>query len=1442
MNTRGLILITGIPVLLILALMLIFPTPGWTQSPSPTWQNFAPTGWITATPFTVHVQVSHTAGLLPDAAYQVSVDNGVTWTDWLTQNLHTAQPLSTTLVITVSQLSAPEGDGRAQIRFRAYEAPSAAPIESPAFPLRVDTQPPTVTVLSPTANSVQETFTISGQAEDATSGVVTVSIALQDEGGRFWNGSGWQTAPIWLDATGTITWTYEGPLPAWEEGFYEVRARATDAAGHDAFSAPVTAQIDQSAPASPISPTIAPADWTNTNAFTITWSNPFDPAGIAGVWYRVGTPPTSNQDGTFVPGEGITRLEGITVPLEGEIPIFFWLEDALGHTDYRTAASVTARYDATPPLPPFGLRASPSGWQRINDFSLTWMNPDDLSGVAGVYYRFGPPPTAPDDGFFVLGEDITLLEHLQVPGEGTFDVYLWLVDKAGNADHTRANSLPDAFWYDATPPTVTARLDGPQATSGWYTGPVTISFQAEDALSGVADVQYQVNDHPWTSGTSLQLTEDGRHLLSFKAIDVAGNWTPTSTITISIDQTPPILTYTLQPEPSASGWFTQPVTLDLQAEDETSGLARVEYRVNEGAWVEWKAGDPIRLDEDGRHVVWLRAQDRAGNTAEIGPLHIPVDLTPPVTAYLVDGVPGEDPWYVSPVTVTLTPTDTASGIAVTYYRVDGGPWQQGTEFTITDDGKHEIEFYSVDTAGWVERGFPTPLWVDTTPPPAPPLVRITPSDWTNENRFRVEWATPSDLSQVVGAYYTLDTPPTAPTDGIFVANTHTITEVTVPTEGAHTLYLWLKDGAGNADHTSPAIVEEGLKYDATPPTTRAVLSGTQGDNGWWRSPVVVTLVATDTLSGPEVTLVAVDDGAYEQRPVAIVGEEGKHVVRFYSTDRAGNVEPEQSVVVRIDTKAPPLPDDLRVVTTGWQRENRFLVKWTPPLDTSGIWGVRYTVGAPPTRPDEGTFVPGEEQAVISAPGEGIFDVYMWLVDRAGNSDPNSARLFKQALWYDATPPRLDVQVEGERGESDWFIGPVTIRARATDAVSGNPTIWVAIDGSDPITLTEPLRLTEEGRHHVRIWATDAAGNTSPTWERDILIDLSPPRAWVNPMPVYMSDYRSLQGNLVTFSVSWGGTDGPNGSGIVAFDVQVREGLTGQWLTWQAQTQETTGVFVGQVGHTYFFRVRARDAAGRERPFPPAPFGDAYTHLEPVRNGDFGTGNFLYWNAARVPQREPDKSGNPVGGPGLKLTVKDADHYAGGRSLAAWLGDPEYGGAEDPGLVPIGGAVISQTITVPTLDHMRRPTLELWYRMITWDVMYAPSHQRWQDTFEVRILDAQGREIDRPLRDGYQAQNVPPIKGVDYGVKHDLGWKRFRYDLTPYAGQTIVLEISNWNRWDNKYNTYTIVEDVRVVDPSLTPHQFLPLVVGRGQRRHLPEEKAQPIIPLPVPDEGETRER
>src|SRR5262249_18484125 len=67
--------------------------------------------------------------------------------------------------------------------------------------------------------------------------------------------------------------------------------------------------------------------------------------------------------------------------------------------------------------------------------------------------------------------------------------------------------------------------------------------------------------------------------------------------------------------------------------------------------------------------------DLAGNSSGASISGLMVDLTPTQTTVAVDGTAGNNGWYTSAVSVSLAASDSLSGVAASYYTVDGGPQQ-----------------------------------------------------------------------------------------------------------------------------------------------------------------------------------------------------------------------------------------------------------------------------------------------------------------------------------------------------------------------------------------------------------------------------------------------------------------------------------------------------------------------------------------------------------------------------------------------------------------------------------------------------------------------------------------------------------------------------------------------------------------------------------------------
>ena len=132
--------------------------------------------------------------------------------------------------------------------------------------------------------------------------------------------------------------------------FYHVRAfNATlTSAWSNEDSASTPPVPDVTPPGSPVAITINPAAWSTVSSFTVSWTNPSDPSGIARAWYSVGQAPTGGSPGQVV----VLSQPSISVPVSssGAVPIYVYLEDGVGNSNIASAVVVYAKRDVAAPL------------------------------------------------------------------------------------------------------------------------------------------------------------------------------------------------------------------------------------------------------------------------------------------------------------------------------------------------------------------------------------------------------------------------------------------------------------------------------------------------------------------------------------------------------------------------------------------------------------------------------------------------------------------------------------------------------------------------------------------------------------------------------------------------------------------------------------------------------------------------------------------------------------------------------------------------------------------------------------------------------------------------------------------------------------------------------------------------------------------------------------
>ncbi len=717
--------------------------------------------------------------------------------------------------------AAPGWSDGATYTIRSRAGDSAGNIETPTAgsSFTFDATAPVVTVVSPNGGELWaggQSYAISWTATDSV-GLVSAPITLSVS---YDNGVNWSVLATAQANSGSHIWT----TPAIDSTQVLVRAEAVDRAGNVGSDRSDAAfSLDNAPPTAPQNLTATPGSWTNVDSFGVTWTNPPDIGSVAGAWYKLDQPPAADHDGIFV--AATNAISGISLGADGAHLIYVWLQDALGRADHTAVASATLYLDRIAPSPPSGLAGAPARtWTNANYFSETWSNPTDLSGITGVYYQLNRPGAFPTDGTFAA--TIGSLTGITVPADGKHDLYIWLVDGAGNVNHLNRNIDPQVFWYDGTWPTATVVMAPVLPANGWYSTTVEATFTGSDPAggSGLDAVYHQLDDGVWSTAGTQSITTEGAHRLTYYAQDVAGNQSSGDVVTFSLDLTPPTVSLTPARPPAASGWYTASITFRLDATDALSGGAVGYYRLNGGSW---QAATTFTLTTEGVYLIEYYGQDAAGNRSAVGSVQVRVDATPPATAYLIEGEQGENGWFTSPLSVTLVPSDNGSGVSATYYQVNNGPWQSGVQFQLTADGYYTLLFYSVDAAANVETAFPVQVKIDSAAPSAPTAVTTIPAGWSRVNRFSVQWANPTDLSGIVGVYYRLNREPTSDEDGAFSPITNRLDGLTVPSEGIHRLYLWLRDSAGNADYRNRTLAPL-LRYDATPPSTVATLQGRKG--------------------------------------------------------------------------------------------------------------------------------------------------------------------------------------------------------------------------------------------------------------------------------------------------------------------------------------------------------------------------------------------------------------------------------------------------------------------------------------------------------------------------------------------------------------------------------------------------------------------------------------
>lgn len=95
------------------------------------------------------------------------------------------------------------------------------------------------------------------------------------------------------------------------------------------------------------------------------------------------------------------------------------------------------------------------------------------------------------------------------------------------------------------------------------------------------------------------------------------------------------------------------------------------------------------------------------------------DITPPITQAILNGDKGQENWFRSDVTLSLTAEDNEDGLGVDYilYRIEGSDWEEyQNPLIFKNEGHYKVEYYSVDKDENIEQFKTVEFEIDKTIP------------------------------------------------------------------------------------------------------------------------------------------------------------------------------------------------------------------------------------------------------------------------------------------------------------------------------------------------------------------------------------------------------------------------------------------------------------------------------------------------------------------------------------------------------------------------------------------------------------------------------------------------------------------------------------------------------------------------------------------------------
>lgn len=700
-----------------------------------------------------------------------------------------------------------------------------------------------------------------------------------------------------------------------------------------------------------------------------------------------------------------------------------------------------------------------------------------------------------------------------------------LVEGFRNVAHRAADNVDNmssplslSLRVDGTAPVTSLTVGAPSVLVGGQrivtsATPLTLSGadpSSNGVTSGVKTTSARQDSASFqpVSGPLALSGADGLHTLNFFSTDQVNNAETAQSVSLGLDNTPPVSSATLTSSQvhSVAGtlYASGNALVVLSAHDpQTGGVAagvdRIIFSLDGGAPQVY--GAPILLS-NGSHSLAYHAVDKLGHAETSRTLNIAVDETAPETT-LTLGEPqhtaGGQTYITPATTLSLSAVDAGAGVASVRYRVNGGSFVTYAAPFVLAEGTRLVEFQAQDVVGNVEALQSRTFLVDAAAPQSTlsvgtPQVAGSPVIVGLQTPLTISAVDPLSNGVAVGVgqsfYRSSSASPFIP-----VAAPFTLTGV----DGVANVEFYADDLLGQSE----IVHSQSLALDSVAPETELSLSGpelTSGSRTIIAPSTLVRLTAHDPLvggvaGGVAATRFQIDGGAATGYTAPFSLAAGPHTLSFFSVDRLDNAETPQGASLDVDGTPP----QTSLVFTGPQfggaektisTLTQISFNAVDPLVNGVASGVAEILLS----------VDGGAAAPVSAPltlAEGVHALAFHSVDDLGNAESVQTATVR----VDGAAPQSNVSVGAPQASAGslTIVGPQTpLTLTAVDPVSNGVAAGVKSssarqDGAAFQPVTGPFMLSgADGTHALNFFSTDNVDNIEAVQSLNLGLDATPP--------------------------------------------------------------------------------------------------------------------------------------------------------------------------------------------------------------------------------------------------------------------------------------------------------------------------------------------------------------